>query len=186
MISMRLRRLYRRLSYLSGSIREFRPAMQGNRGGDHGVLALGHIGQGIAHEVDAAAQPGGAHDVSDRALEAFVDIGDDQLYAGQAAPAEVFEEVRPEDLDFGRPMCSDAPPPAPLGFDGHGDYRRNADDPAAVTHLEVGGVKPEIGPLPISGRLRKARTRSSMSLHSLETENLVTCPRSSGTPLRHG
>jgi hypothetical protein len=29
-------------------------------GGNDSVLALGHVGQGIAHEVDAATLPGGA------------------------------------------------------------------------------------------------------------------------------
>src|SRR3989344_5544517 len=53
-----------------------------DRGGDDSVLALGHIGQGIAHEVHPAALPGGAHDAGDRALEALVSIGDDQLRAG--------------------------------------------------------------------------------------------------------
>src|SRR3546814_19064574 len=46
-----------------------------DRGGDDSVLALGHIGQGIAHEVHPAALPGGAHDAGDRALEALVSIG---------------------------------------------------------------------------------------------------------------
>lgn len=42
-----------------------------DRGGGHGVLALGYVGQGIAHEVDVAALPGGALDAGDRTLEAL-------------------------------------------------------------------------------------------------------------------
>jgi putative transposase len=41
-------------------------------GGNNSVLALGHVGQGIAHEVDAATLPGGAEHSGDRCLEALV------------------------------------------------------------------------------------------------------------------
>jgi hypothetical protein len=69
-----------------------------NGGGDHGVLALGHVRQGVAHEGDAAALPGGPDDALDGGLQALVGVGDDQLDAFQAAPLQVFEEGRPEGL----------------------------------------------------------------------------------------
>jgi hypothetical protein len=117
-----------------------------DRGGDDSVLALGHIGQGIAHEVHPAALPGGAHDAGDRALEALVSIGDDQLHAGKTAPNKVLQEVGPEDLRFrGADMQADDLAPA-LGVDGHGDYCGNADDPPAFAYLEIGGIEPEIRP----------------------------------------
>ena len=82
-------------------------------GGDHGVLALRHVGQGVPHQVDAAALPGGAEDAGDRLLEAFVGIGDDQLHAFQAAPDQALEEARPERLRLRRadlsPMISRRP-----------------------------------------------------------------------------
>ena len=38
--------------------------------------------------------------------------------------------------------------PLALGVGGHGDYRRDRDDPAALALLEVGRIQPEIGPVP--------------------------------------
>ena len=74
-------------------------------------------------------------------------VGDDQLHAGQAAPNEVLQEVRPEDLGLGRSdVQADDLAPA-FGVDGHGDYGRNADDPPAFAYLEIGRIEPEIGPL---------------------------------------
>ena len=35
---------------------------------------------------------------------------------------------------------------AALGVGGDGDYRRHADDPATLAHLQIGGVQPDIGP----------------------------------------
>src|SRR5690606_9428772 len=118
-----------------------------DRGGDDSVLALGHVGQRVPHEVDAAALPGGAHDAGYSALEALMGIGDDQLHAREAAPDKVLQEVGPEDLGFRRPdMQADDLAPA-LGVDGHGDYCGNADDPPALAHLEIGGIEPEVRPV---------------------------------------
>jgi site-specific DNA recombinase len=61
-------------------------------GGDHGVLALGHVGQGIPHPVDAATLPSGTQYPRDRLLQALVGIGDDQLHALQPAPDKGLEE----------------------------------------------------------------------------------------------
>ena len=46
-------------------------------GGNDGVLSLGHIGQGVAHEVHATALPGGAEDAGDSGLEALTGVRDD-------------------------------------------------------------------------------------------------------------
>ena len=70
-------------------------------GGDHIVLALGHVRQRIAHEVDAAALPGGG-DAGDGRLQPFVRVGDDQLHAIQPAPDEIAQECRPERLGLAR------------------------------------------------------------------------------------
>src|SRR5512144_699519 len=68
------------------------------RGGNHGVLTLRHIGERIAGPVHAAALPGGAEDADDRRLEPLVGVGDHQLDAGEAAPLQALQEVRPEHL----------------------------------------------------------------------------------------
>jgi hypothetical protein len=38
---------------------------------------------------------------------------------------------------------------AALGVRSHGDYCRDGHDPAALAHLQVGGVQPDIGPFPV-------------------------------------
>ncbi len=43
-------------------------------GGDHLVLGLGHMGQRVAHEVDAAALPARLEDLRDGGLEAFMRV----------------------------------------------------------------------------------------------------------------
>ena len=60
------------------------------------VLALAGMGEGVAHEVHAAALPGGAEHPGDRRLQPLVGVGDDQLDAAQAAAGQALEEARPE------------------------------------------------------------------------------------------
>ncbi len=116
------------------------------RGGDHGVLSLGHVGERVAHPMHPAALPAGAEHPGDRLLEPFVSVGDDQLHALQAAARQALEEARPEGLGLGRAdLEADDLAPA-VGIDRHGDYRGHRDDPPAFALLEIGGVKPEIGP----------------------------------------
>src|SRR5512144_1263315 len=141
-------------------------------GGDHGVLALGHVGQGIAGPMHATALPSGAQHPGNGGLQPFVSIGDHQLDAGEAAALEAPKEVRPEHLGFRRAeVQADDLAPA-VGVDGNGDYRRDRDDPPGCANLEIGGIEPQVGHSPSSGRVRKLFTRSSMSLHSLLTEDL--------------
>ena len=59
-----------------------------DRGGDHGVLALRHMGEGVAHPVHTAALPGSVEDTGYGGLEADVRIGDHQLHATQPAALE--------------------------------------------------------------------------------------------------
>jgi len=42
-----------------------------------------------------------------------------------------------------------------LGVHGRRDYCRHGDDAAALAHLEVGGVEPQVGPLAVEGALEK-------------------------------
>ncbi len=116
-------------------------------GGDHGVLALGDMRQGVAHPVNAAALPGGLKNAFDGGPEAAVRIADHQLDPGQPPGFEGPQELHPEGLRFRRakPQADDLP--APVGVGGDGDYGGHRDDPSAPTHLEVGGVEPDIGPV---------------------------------------
>ena len=88
------------------------------RGGDHGVLAFRHMGQGVAHPMDPAALPGGAEHAGDRLLEALVGIGDHQLHAVQATADQGLEKAGPEGL-----LCG-WPPACKKKFARSGDDRR--------------------------------------------------------------
>ena len=74
-------------------------------------------------------------------------VGDDQLGAVEPARLQAAQEVHPEGLRLRRaePQADDLAPP--VGVGGDGDYRRDADDPPALTDLEIGGVEPDIGPV---------------------------------------
>jgi hypothetical protein len=73
-------------------------------------------------------------------------VGDHQLDAGEAAALEAPKEVRPEDLGFrGAEVQADDLAPA-VGVDSNGDYRRDRDDPAGRSDLEIGGIEPQVGP----------------------------------------
>ena len=53
----------------------------GNEGGDDAPPALAGMRQRVAHEVHAAALPGGVEHLSDRGLDALMRVGDNQLDA---------------------------------------------------------------------------------------------------------
>ena len=65
-----------------------------------GVLALGHVGEGIAHPVDAAALPRRIEDPRDRGFQAGMRIGDYQLKTLQPAAFETTQELGPECLSL--------------------------------------------------------------------------------------
>ena len=65
---------------------------------NHGALALGRVRQGVAHEVDAAALPGGIEHLGGRRLEPLMRVRDDELDAGEAAALQLMQERGPEGL----------------------------------------------------------------------------------------
>ena len=69
--------------------------------GDHGLLGLGHAGEDVAHEMDAAALRRGGQHLLHGAFEALVLVGDDQLNATQTPAGELAQEHRPEGLGVG-------------------------------------------------------------------------------------
>ena len=124
-------------------------------GGGHGALPPGDMGQGVPHEVDPAALPGGAEHLGGGRLEPLTGIRDDQLDATQPPARQGTQEVGPEDLCFRRPdgQFQDLAPALRVHRDG--DYRRHRDDAPALPHLDVGGVEPQIGPIAFEATVEK-------------------------------
>ena len=60
------------------------------------------VGEGVSHEVNAAALPGGAEHLGRRRLEALVGVGDDQLDAPEPAAGQGAQELGPEGFRLGR------------------------------------------------------------------------------------
>ncbi len=74
----------------------------GDEGRDDTPAAPAGMGQNVAHEVDAAALPGGGEDLRHRRLDTLISIGDHQLDAAQAAPCQLPEEGGPEGVGLKR------------------------------------------------------------------------------------
>ena len=85
--------------------------------------------------------------LGDGGLEPFMGVGDDQLDAAQAAPAQLAQELGPEGLGLrGADLHAEHLAPA-VAVDADGDDRGNRDDAAVLADLHVGGVDPQIGPV---------------------------------------
>ena len=120
-------------------------------GGDDATLGLAGVGQGVAHEMDATALPGGAKHFGDGGLQPLMGIGDDQPDPAQAAAGEATQELDPECL---RLAVADghAEHLAPaVGVDADGDDDRDRDDVVVAPGFDVGGVEPDIGPVALDG-----------------------------------
>lgn len=65
----------------------------------------------------------------------------------QAALDQGFQEAGPEGFGLGRPDAEPDDLAASIGIGCHGDYCSDGDDAPALTHFEIGGIEPEIGPL---------------------------------------
>ena len=101
-----------------------------DRGGDHGVLSLGHVRQGVTHPMNSAPLPGRTEHPGDRVAQAVVSVGDYQLDALETALDQALQKSRPERFGFGRAETqADDLAPA-FGRDRHGDYRSDRDDAA--------------------------------------------------------
>ena len=100
------------------------------------TLAARDMRQGVPYPVDAAALPSSLEGALYRGPEAAMGVGDHQLGAVQPTRLETAQEVHPEGLGFGRAKSQTDDFPAPVGVCRHGDYRRDADDPAALTPIE--------------------------------------------------
>jgi site-specific DNA recombinase len=136
--------------------------------------------------VNTTALPSGAQHFADSVLEALVGIRDHQLDATQPAPEQSFQEGRPEGLGFRRVEAKADDLPLALGVHGDRDYRRHRDDPAALAHLQVSRIEPQVRPLTFQRAIQETAhplvpphaagrmgTPASMSLHSFETVLLL-------------
>ena len=92
-----------RAPLLAGCFGRFLREGGGDEGRDDAPAALAGMGQGVAHEVDAAPLPSRAQQFGDCRLDPFVGIGDDQLYAAQAPPRQLAQEGGPEGFGLARP-----------------------------------------------------------------------------------
>ena len=118
-----------------------------DRSRDDGVLAAGDMGQRVAHPVNAAALPGGFEHAGDGGLEAGMGIADHQPDPAKAPGAQGAKELGPERFCLRGADAQADDLPSALGVRCHGDYRRDRHDPAALAHLEVGRIQPDIRPL---------------------------------------
>ena len=134
----------------------------GDEGGDDAAALFAGMGQHVAHEVHAAALPGGVQHLGDRGLQPFMGVRDHQLDAAQAAPGELAQELGPEGLGLRRrrsSMPSTSRRPSPLTptamITATETMRPSRRD------LHVGRVEPDIGPIaferPVEEGLRPCR-----------------------------
>lgn len=83
----------------------------GDEGGDDTPSALSGMRQGIAHEMNPAALPGGVEHLGDSRLDAFMGIRDSKLDAAKAPPSQLAQELGPDQSP--RPRMCRSPCPAP-------------------------------------------------------------------------
>src|SRR3979409_2691768 len=67
-------------------------------GGDDAPLGLAGIGKRVAHEVYAAALPGGPQNLDNGGLQPLMRVRDHPLCAAQAAPSQAAQELDPKGL----------------------------------------------------------------------------------------
>ena len=121
---------------------------------DAAAVLIG-VSQRAAHEVDAAAPPGGAENLGDGGLQPLMGVGDDELDAAQAPPRQLAQEFVPERSGFrGADVAAERLAPA-VAVDADGDDDRGRDDAPAPTHLHVGGVQPDVGPVAFDGAAKE-------------------------------
>ena len=113
------------------------------------------MGQGVAHDVHAAALPGGVEHLGDRRLEPLVGVGDAEIDASEAAPGELAQEGGPEGLGLGGADVHAQDLAPAVGVDAGGDDDGDRDDATPGADLDVGGVDPEIRPVTLDRALEK-------------------------------
>ncbi len=126
---------------------------RGDEGRDNASTAPAGVGQRVAHEVNAAALPGGDENLRDRRLSALVGVGDDQLHSAQAAPGKLVQERRPEclGLRWADVLAEHFAPAIALTPTATDTMR-----PPRLADLQVGGVDPQIRPVALDRPVEKS------------------------------
>src|SRR5512144_392243 len=127
-------------------------------GGDHLGVALAHLGERVAQEVDAASLPARAlQHGRDRGGQPAVGVADDQLHAGEPALAQGPEELGPE--LFGLAVADGVAEHLATSVRGHagGHHDGLRHDPAVDAHLAVGGVGEQVAEGALQRALRETR-----------------------------
>lgn len=127
----------------------------GDQRRDDAPSALAGMGERVAHEVHAAALPGGVHHFGDGGLQPLMRVGDDELDAAQSPPAQAAQELGPEGLGLRGACIHSENFTTSIGVDADGDDRRHRDDAAVLARLHIGGVDPQIGPVALERSLEK-------------------------------
>src|SRR5207302_6938772 len=97
-------------------------------GRDDAPLRLAGIGKRVAHEVYAAALPGGAQNLDDGGLQPLVRVRDYQLRATQAATCQATQELDPERLGLAMADGHAEHLASSVGVDANSDDDRDRDD----------------------------------------------------------
>ncbi|MNL24735.1 hypothetical protein D3C87_1461830 [compost metagenome] len=124
---------------------------RGDEGRHDPPSALSGMGQGIAHEMNPAALPGGGQYLRYGGLDALMRIGDGELDAAQSPPGQLSKKLGPDRLGFGRADFHAEHLASAVGVDADGDDDGDRDDATAAPDLEVGGIDPEVGPFAFDG-----------------------------------
>ncbi len=112
----------------------------------HGLVAMGHVGQDVAHEVHPAPLPGcaGQH-AGDGFLKSQVSIADHQSHPFQATSHQTPQKGHPEaGFLTGADVHAQDLPLARLP-DTNGNDHRHAHDAMVLTHLDVQRIQPQVG-----------------------------------------
>ena len=120
-------------------------------GRDDAALRPAGVRHGVAHEVHAAALPGGAEHLGNGGLQSLVRVRYDQLDAAQAAAGQAAQELDPERLGLAMADGHAEHLASAIGVDADGDDDGDRDDVMVSSDFDVGGVKPDVGPIAFDG-----------------------------------
>src|SRR6202030_204449 len=101
----------------------------------------------VAHEVYAAALPGGAQNLDDGGLQTLMRIRDHKLRTAQAAACQAAQELDPERLGLAVTHGHAEHLASSIGVDANRDDDRDRDDVVVAPCFDVSGIQPDIAPL---------------------------------------